>query len=361
MNKIFKAIFFVFTALYLFSLVFDGILLRQITTVLLFIMSLISIAVDKSKFSVGNVVGVLALVLLFAITALISPNDDWKLKVFFVFSGVTFLLFSYALFTLDYKNYFMHFLVIACVIIIVRFLIVQDENLIFYHASRNIVATFVLFPVICCFLFMKKSSSLLALAFLTIFMCFLLKGRTALLLSLVIMCVALYRAFGIKVLTVIILFSSPIFFYLNFNEINESIAAHTNFSEGLKTTRSVIYDEYFSNFSLADFVFGRSFDGMMIINTLNNNPHNSFLLIHSLFGFLPAFFLLLMFFIASLMLFFRYGFIAALLFLLIPIKAMTDSVIFFNILDVFYMLPLMFLFIRYKAESPAVSIVTDYK
>ncbi|EOV0647198.1 hypothetical protein ACOIOT_002894 [Cronobacter turicensis] len=361
MDKIFKAIFFVLTVVYLVSLVFDGVLLRQLITVLLFILSLIIAAVSKIRFSAGKVIGILALVLLFALTAMISPNNDWKLKIFFVFSGVTFLLFSYALLILDYKNYFLHFLFIVCVLIIARLLIVQDENFIFYHASRNIVATFVLFPVICCFLFIKKSRPLLAIAFLTMFMCFLLKGRTALLLSVVIMCVALYRAFGIKVLTAIILLSSPLFFYLNLDEINASIAAHTNFSEGLKTTRSVIYDEYFSNFSLADFVFGRSFDGMVIINTLNNNPHNSFLLIHSLFGFLPAIILILMFFIAGLMIFFRYGFIAALLFALIPIKAMTDSVIFFNILDVFYMLPLMFLFNRYKAKSPAVSIVTDYK
>lgn len=361
MDKILKAVFLVLTVIYLVSLTFDGVLIRQVITVLFFVISLFTIAVKKSRFSAGTIVGIFFFVLLLAFTAFISPNDDWKLKVFFIFSGVAFLVYSYSLYVLDYKNYFLHFLFVACAIIIARLIVIHDENLIFFHASRNIVATFVLFPVICCFLFTERNKVLLPLALLTVFMCFLLKGRTALLLSFVIMCVALYRVFGLKILIIIVLLSSPLLFYINFDGLNESLAAHTNFSEGLKTTRSVIYDEYFSNFSLTDFVLGRSFDGMVIINILNNNPHNSFLLIHSLFGFLPALLLLIMFITSALAIFMRNGVIAALLFTLIPIKAMTDSVIFFNILDVFYMLPLMFLLTRKKADFNAVSQVTDYK
>lgn len=361
MDKILKAVFLFFTAVYLISLVFDGVLVRQVITVLFLIMSLFTILIKKTRFSAGAIVGIFFLIILFTFTAIMSPNDNWKLKIFFIFSGASFLIYSYALFVLDYKKYFYHFLFIASAIIFARLMIIHDENLIFYHASRNIVATFVIFPVICCFLFTKDHMALLLLALLTVFICFLLKGRTALLLSFVIMCIALYRAFGIKVLLIFFLLSIPLFFYINVNELSESIVTHTNFSEGLKTARSVIYDEYFSNFTLTDFVLGRSFDGMIIINVLNNNPHNSFLLVHSLFGFLPVLLLLLMFAFSEVIILCRNGFIAALLFSLIPIKAMTDSVIFFNILDVFYMLPLMFLLNRKKAGFSGVLKITDYK
>lgn len=343
MKNTFKVIFLLLTALYLISLTFDGVLIRQITTVLVFAVSLLFFIYDKTYFSTNVILSVLGLIAIFSLSALLSPNDDWKLKVYFIFSGVVFLAFSYALYLLDYKQYFFHFLLLACLLIIIRLLFIHDENLIFFEASRNIVATFILFPVICCFLFTLQKKSLLPVAVLTVLMCFLLKGRTAILISAVILGVAFYKTFGLKGLLIFTFACSPALFFMDFSSLNESIVDHTNFSEGLKTTRSVIYEEYFTNFSLSDFLFGRSFEGMEIINILNNNPHNSFILVHSLFGLLPCIMLLLIFLVVIFKCFSRHGFIVALLFTLIPIKAMTDSVLFFNLLDVFYMLPIMLL------------------
>ncbi|ENN6801568.1 hypothetical protein ACAD20_000438 [Enterobacter ludwigii] len=343
MNNIFKTVFLLLTAIYLFSMTFDGVLIRQVVTVLFLAFSLLLFIFDKTYFSPGIIVGIAILIIIFSVSALLSPNDDWKLKVYFIFSGVAFLAFSYALYILDYKRYFFHFFVLACTLIIIRLLITHDENIIFFEASRNIVATFIIFPVVGSFLFTLQNRSLLPMAIITVFMCFLLKGRTALLISAAILCVALYKTFGLKGMVIVILLCSPFMMFIDVGSLNERIADNTNFSEGLKTTRSVIYNEYFSNFSLTDFVLGRSFNGMEIINILNNNPHNSFILIHSLFGFLPVLLLLILFLFVTLKTLVRYGAICALLFALIPIKAMTDSVIFFNLLDVFYMFPIMLL------------------
>lgn len=343
MKSIFKAVFLLLTAIYLFSMTFDGVLIRQMVTVLFLASSLMLFIFNRTYFSQNVIFGLAIILILFSVSALLSPNDDWKLKIYFIFSGVAFLAFSYALYILDYKRYFFHFLLLACALIIIRLLIVHDENLIFFEASRNIVATFVIFPVACSFLFTLRNRSLLPVAIITLLMCFLLKGRTALLISAVILCVALYKTFGLKGMLIVVLICSPFIMYVDFSSLNERIADNTNFSEGLKTTRSVIYDEYFSNFGLTDLVLGRSFNGMEIINILNNNPHNSFVLIHSLFGLLPVLMLLILFIVVTFKTFLRYGFICSLLFAIVPIKAMTDSVLFFNLLDVFYMFPIMLL------------------
>lgn len=352
MNSIFKVIFLLLTAIYLFSMTFDGVLVRQVVTTLFLVTSLLLFIFNKTYFSPGAIIGVIGIIIIFSVSALISPNDDWKLKVYFIFSGLTFLAYSYALYIIGYKNYFFHFLLLACSLIIGRLLIVHDENLIFYEASRNIVATFVIFPVACCFLFTFKDKSLIPIALITVIMCFLLKGRTALLISALIMCVAIYKTFGLKGIALVALIFLPVFLYIDIGALNESIADNTNFSEGLKTTRSVIYEEYFSNFSLTDLLMGRSFNGMEIINILNNNPHNSFILTHSLFGLIPALLLVMTFVVVTIKTLSRYGVISALLFAIIPIKAMTDSVIFFNILDVFYMLPIMLLVNNKKSINP---------
>lgn len=341
MDKIYKSLFALFTVIYLCSLTTDGVVIRQVLTIIFFILSLSVFLSHKVKCSANQIISILLLVLLFSITALFSPNPDWKLKVLFIFSGLAFLSVSYALHLIDYHMYFFHFFIFIGMIILTRLCLIHDENMIFFQASRNIVTTYILFPVIACFFVFRQQKLFLLLALLSLFMCFLLKGRTAIILSGVLVCVAIFRCYGLKSLLLTSFYFIPLIFVVDLNVIIEAFVEHTNFSEGLETTRSIIYAEYFSGFNLEDFLIGRSFDGMSIITLLNNNPHNSFLLIHSLFGAIPTIFLLLFFIYSILAVKKKYGYSYATVLALIPIKAMTDSVLFFNALDIFYMLPLI--------------------
>ncbi|MCP2005424.1 UNVERIFIED_ORG: hypothetical protein J2Y78_003964 [Buttiauxella agrestis ATCC 33320] len=348
MDKLYKLFFSFFTLVYLCSLTIDGVVIRQILTVLFFIISLCVFLTYRVKFSAAHIAYIVLLVILFSLMSVFSPNPDWKLKILFIFSGVAFLAVSYALYIINYNKYFLHFFIFIVGIISIRLFFNQNENLIFFQASRNIVATYIIFPVIACFFVTRQKSFFMFLALISLFMCFLLKGRTAIILSSILVCVAIYRCYGLKVLLLTGLCFAPLVLIINIGMIFEKFTANTNFSEGLETTRSIIYAEYFSDFNLQDFFIGRNFDSMPIITLLNNNPHNSFILIHSLFGITPVLFLMAFFTYSILVIKTLHGPLYAIVLALVPIKAMTDSVLFFNILDIFYMLPIIMMLANEK-------------
>lgn len=351
MDKLYKYSFSFFTFLYLCSLTYDGVFIRQVLTILFFILSICVFISHRIRFSNKKIISILLLLIVFLIAGSISPNPDWKLKILFVFSGVAFLSVSLALYIIDYRNYFFHFFIYIMMIILIRLYMVHDENLIFFQASRNIVATYIIFPTIACFFILRQQKMFILLSLISLAICFLLKGRTAIILSSILVCVAIYRCYGLRFLILASICIAPFFLLISFVGVEELFISHTNFSEGLETTRSIIYAEYFNDFSIEDFILGRSFEGMSIISILNNNPHNSFLLIHSLFGIIPTLILLIYFIVSILVVKRRYGYLNAIVLALIPIKAMTDSVLFFNILDVFYMLPVMIMLAGEKIQK----------
>ncbi|MGD8203040.1 hypothetical protein [Pantoea sp. FN0305] len=338
-----KIVFFILTLVYLFSLTFDGILVRQFLTVSFFLFCVFYFFKNRVTFHPVVIFTAFFLVAVFFLFACLSPNENWKLKVFVVFSGLTFILVSYCLALLDYNKYFYHVFLITLVIIIFRYLMTGDENKIFFEASRNIVAAYVIFPAVSAILLSKNKKRNLTLSFVCLIICFFLKGRTGIILGTLLFFVTIYSYIGWRLVLLLSFLIFPIIIVSGISDFDEVLIKHTNFSEGLKTTRSVIYHEYFTGFSESNIFFGRAFNEMPIIKMLNNNPHNSFILLHSLFGVVPTILMILFFLIVFYLFFKRKKFITALMFMIFPIKALTDSVVFFNLLDVFYFSPLFFL------------------
>ncbi|MDG9787052.1 hypothetical protein [Acinetobacter johnsonii] len=227
----------------------------------------------------------------------------------------------------------------------------DDYNLnIFNGVSRNIVSAFLLFLII--FLSanynIEKKRQPLIPYFLTFIFCVILYGRSAILISFLLLVFVLFLRYRRNVVSIIFVFSLFLITFSYFwNDISSFFVEKTSFKEGLDSPRSAMIKEYLNGieYNYHDLLFGRSFDKCCYtIVYYGQNPHNSFINGHARFGIwhtLGILFAISLSFIYSLI--YKKLFIFILLMLLLTRYAV-DSFGLFSPIDVFSCYLLIYIF-----------------
>ncbi|HCQ9869379.1 TPA: hypothetical protein OMQ57_000075 [Acinetobacter baumannii] len=159
-------------------------------------------------------------------------------------------------------------------------------NEILFNKSRNYVsgtlAIFTVYYLTLCRVFDEKIS-LILLALLLLNSIFLY-GRSGIAVSFLILIFGLYYRLGRVAFSFLsILGLTSLGVVLNF------LLTETNFSEGLDTPRSALFEEYIDHISVSNYntFFGIDLNTCCsLIAAYGNNPHNSFLMGHAVYGIL---------------------------------------------------------------------------
>ena len=226
--------------------------------------------------------------------------------------------------------------------VFMAFILGLDANTLLPTGSRNSLGILVLAMGSLSYLLSKKFRYVFLMGI--IFILLLLGGRTnwlaAFLIGIYIVAVlmdskALNVFFcGLAFLSLVVIekvLGLDTFFNLLFyNEAGTSI--------GLRSSRTVVWEEWSENITLVKFIFGFSLSELpFVIWKLNGNPHNSYILIHSYTGILSIFFFCWLIY-KWLTISWRVSFFIGLLL----VKGFFDTVLMPSSLDVFL---LFFLFI----------------
>ncbi|SFR44908.1 hypothetical protein SAMN04488070_1135 [Pseudidiomarina maritima] len=166
---------------------------------------------------------------------------------------------------------------------------VNGINVIIDGASRNVVSGIAIYLFVFICLLSERAeakinyfypASLLSIALLA-------NSRTALILSFVLtVMVFIYntRNYRIRKLA---FFCALLLVGLTTlsTEVWYSYLSGTRLSEGLQSIRYEMWREYIQSIDFESFFIGVNLDRLPLISSFNNNPHNSYIYAHSMFGF----------------------------------------------------------------------------
>lgn len=296
---------------------------------------------------------IICFLIIFFLSLLMFINNVflWKEKVLFLISFVALATYSSLFTKVNLK------LESLCVLIYIYlsvfFVFVYrgyDGNSIFYNASRNIVTAVLLYQTISYQVFSymdsKKEHMQRVVASILLLMAVLvIGGRAALISSFLLFLVNIISVKRKQYLIVFLLFISTIVTVSAINhEMIFTLLANNYFEEGLKSTRTVIYDEYFSGFSWMVFLFGGDIYDLDIISKLNYNLHNSYLQCHMLFGLVGVGVAIAISIFSVKHVHRVIGLYGACVICIVFFRAMTDKLLFFGFLDTVYLVPVFICF-----------------
>lgn len=196
-------------------------------------------------------------------------------------------------------------------------------------------------------------------AVLVFFVCFFGEGRGSMLISIALLMLCfIYGVFkkgslstlrgsvscGIVLLVVIVML-------FNFDILVNYVVTGTKLSVGLNDSHRInIFYSYLSSLSLTGFFLGSTYEGTIIHSVYNDNPHISYVRLHSLFGVIALFSVFLSpFIILGRRFSIKMLFLFLLLWLLLS-RALSEPILFPTYLDYFY-ISLFFIFFRFKQLS----------
>jgi hypothetical protein len=179
-------------------------------------------------------------------------------------------------------------------------------------------------------------------------------GRTGIILSFVMFIIiylfVFFNHFTFKKI-IIYVFISAILLIVLFR-IYPILINETNLSRGLESKRFMIYSSYLEKINLNNVFTGYNYKQIPVVKSLNNNPHNSFIVFHYNLGFGLILFLLMVFlyfYIGLINFSLRINFIMCFSFIFL-IRALIDTIAFIGMYDFifFYSLILINNEVKYK-------------
>lgn len=252
-----------------------------------FIIFNIALVIQLRKITKVNLVVIGTFLLLLVISGLMSPADFNTLFVSWIMCFNVFFL-SILMLNREIIKY-IYFLLFLSNILVIYFAVQNDFNPEFgnnllENKSRNYVsgtlAIFTVYYLTLCRIF-KEKISIILLVLLVVNSLFLY-GRSGIAISFMILLFGLYYRLGkliFSILSIVIL--SSLGLILNF------LLKETNFSEGLDTPRSALFSEYVNSAlnNTYSLFFGVDISKCCsLIVAYGSNPHNSFLMGHSVYG-----------------------------------------------------------------------------
>ncbi len=124
---------------------------------------------------------------------------------------------------------------------------------------------------------------------ITLLICILTTGRSAIILSFLIFCISFlfmsyYGTKKEKIITNFVLLLLSFVILFNINLIIEMSLLYTHFVDGLESSKSLINQSYMESMNLQHLIFEVDLSLIQINNEFNLNPHNIFIMEHSRFG-----------------------------------------------------------------------------
>lgn len=203
-------------------------------------------------------------------------------------------------------------------------------ELIFFERSRNIVsAVLILFFIHYMLLsYIHNKNVNIFLAGFLLLNCFILFGRTGIVISSILFLSVIYKSYSKFLFYVFLMVVSAIVIIYN-TYLYAYFKDKTNFSSGLDSPRQDLVGEYFYNISGSDLIFGRNIFDCCSQIVFMGNPHNSFILGHMYYGLGYILFL----FVVLVVIIYSKNYYILFLFLLIVFRYSLDSIGLFYIMD----------------------------
>lgn len=123
----------------------------------------------------------------------------------------------------------------------------------------------------------------LLLPIFALFLCFFLEGRASLGIMCAICAVSLFYRGKKYILLFLLLVLIALFYY--WQSIVDLFHISRFATEGMESSRSIIWISYIDALDLSSFIFGLDTQGDPILKSYGGNPHNAFLNFHSRMGF----------------------------------------------------------------------------
>jgi hypothetical protein len=358
--KIFNLIVIVFVIFYGFFIQKPIITVSVMAMMLLAIMIRLIIDTKISKFAFRSI-SFVALILFFGLLKF----DNGASNLFYYFSEL--ILLSYAIYSaknkriclVAMKHLIYSFLILIFIFIFKYFGQPEPLSHIIEGSSQNGVPSY-LIVLLCAYLFfsLKVNNTLPILPTILVFIVsFFGEGRGSIVVSLALVFLCfIYMVFSnfnkniFKVfITLLLMFFVFFTFVFYFDIIFEFIVNRTKLSVGFDDFHRVnIFNSYVDSLGGVSSILGRGYDGTIIADVYNNNPHISYVRFHSFFGLLP---LIVVFF--SPLLVFLEGINVKSVFLffilvLMLARAGSEPILFPTSLDYFFYICIFLLILDFK-------------
>ncbi|ADO76492.1 O-antigen polymerase [Halanaerobium praevalens] len=223
----------------------------------------------------------------------------------------------------------------------------KNINHYFLNSSRNSVSMIFIFS--CIFLYLSylngnKNISLLPSIVLLI-IAFMSYGRSGIILSAVIfISIWVYINFdNLSSLKLTLFFICSILMLFLLINLGSYIFTNTRLSAGLESPRFLINEAYFNEIDIVNLIVGFDYRKISIISQYNNNPHNSFILLHYNIG-LGSIFLLvviLIYFIKGLINYSLKNILIIIFCLVFLLRVFFDTIAFIGIYDFLFFYSLL--------------------
>lgn len=297
---------------FLYKISYIHMILILVSIIFLFFFKIISGYFTANPVTFNSYV---ALLTFFILSLLILSYD----KNYLILKNIYYFLFSYVLF------------------IFMLLISGTDPNEIWLNSSRN--TTSLIFVTLgAVFLIqnqiLKEVKYPIVFYFLVVFVSILSLGRSGIITSIILFLtyiIFLYKEVNNKnqIFLFLAFFVLSVLLFLNFKIALNSLMSSSNFeyllAKGITDdSRSIMLQEFINYYNFNNFLFGMNLLELPYISSFNGNPHNSYIDLHSKFGFLALFIYIGIIF--SLIKFiYRFRYIELLASVVILLRLSTDS------------------------------------
>ncbi len=233
-----------------------------------------------------------------------------------------------------------------------------DSLTLIYGGSTNGLSAGLIF-ILCwyCHLsIISKREAPILLPLIMVIYSIILGGRSGIIFSFMIILLSIgFRGFTDKTKVIIFVSVLIIFFYNSLNDYTDAIMQGTRLRHGVSDDiRALMIKEYIENIDAMNIFSGQNYIRSGLIAEYGDNPHNSYIRAHSLFGIVPILFLILLFMISSACAVRKADgnlFYTLMLTIIILIRSFYDSVLVFFELDFIVIMMLLHPIIMYQKKQ----------
>ena len=255
----------------------------------------------KIKFENLEETKVVRFILFYAIISFIFGSISYLYNnnngFYFLFKLLTHLEIAFIIFDNSiYNKFYNKIYYLSILLIIIKWLIVKNENIVF-NSSRNTISIFLLFLwcIDLFYLFKNNLSMDYKKMIITLILSLLAKGRSGILISvffsfLIIAYTLLFKQNSSKLKTILVLIVLAIGISFSIELVDKYLE---NFDRwGMETIRTEFWNKYINNTrdSLSDILFGSKLTRINMLSLYDYNLHNSFLMLHANYGIIPFYF-----------------------------------------------------------------------
>jgi hypothetical protein len=209
----------------------------------------------------------------------------------------------------------------------------------FIGSSENFVSSWLIVSAVAVITtgYRARKAYILYPAIIALVVSYFLYTRASIAVALILLFSIVFFRFGLKKTLLLCLGSVVLFFFSDlesgYSFLNYFIDNTKFGSQGIESPRWMLWEAYFRDMNIISFLIGTDLSYIPEIGAYSNNPHNSLIRFHAMFGVVPMFFLIgIVFYIIK-----RSSFYSVMILIFLA-RASTDIILFGVYLDVLLML-----------------------